>query len=288
MITATDALVIGDAVLDVTVVPEGEPRAGSDVPAAVRVGPGGQGGNIAVRLARRGFAVRLICALGDDLAGRIVRDALLGDGVRLEQAPIAETGAVVILVSPGGERTMLSRRVPLLPLNADASSSWTVVSGYPLLEEPELRLSARAGRLAVVGCALPEGAAADWWRRADTLRPDLVVMNADEARAVGADVARLALEAATLVVVTGPDGVEAAYPNPAVPVRRVRVDRVPAADTTGAGDAFAAALIAELREPPWPPSPVMLDRALAAAAAFAAEVTRLPGAQTRVPGESKA
>jgi sugar/nucleoside kinase (ribokinase family) len=111
-------------------------------------------------------------------------------------------------------------------------------------------------------------------------------MNADEARAVGADAAKLALEAAAIVVVTGPDGVEAAYPNSELAVRRVRIDRVRAADTTGAGDAFAAALIAELREPPWPPSPATLDRALAAAAGFAAEVTRVPGAQTRVPGES--
>ena len=87
-------------------------------------------------------------------------------------------------------------------------------------------------------------------------------------------------------MVTGPDGVEAAYPNPDLAVRRVGIDRVPAADTTGAGDAFAAALIAELREPPWPPSPASLDRALSVSAAFAAEVTRVQGAQTRVPPES--
>lgn len=283
---ASEFLVIGDAVLDVAVAPEVEPRPGGDVPAAVGAAPGGQGANIAVRLARRGVPVRLACVLAEDVAGRIVRHALSAEGVLLEAAGTRGSGVVVILVAADGERTMFSRRIPLLPLVFDTTAAWTIVSGYVLLEAGELQLNDRGGRVAVVGCSLPDGAASDWWLRAGSLRPDLVVLNADEAAAVGADTAKLALEADALVVVTGPDGVEAAYPNPDLAVRRVRIDRVPAADTTGAGDAFAAALIAELREPPWPPSPASLDRALAAAAAFAAEVTRVPGAQTRVPRES--
>jgi ribokinase len=283
---ASEVLVIGDAVLDVAVAPEDEPRPGGDVPAAVGAAPGGQGANIAVRLARRGVPVRLACALGEDVAGRIVRHALSAEGVLLEAAGAGGSGVVVILVAADGERTMFSRRIPLLPLAFDTTAAWTIVSGYVLLEDGELQLNDRGGRTAVVGCSLPEGAASDWWLRVESMRPDLVVMNAEEARAVGGDAARLALEAAALVVVTRPDGVEAAYPNPELAVRRVGIDRVAAADTTGAGDAFAAALIAELREPSWPPSPPVLDRALAVAAAFAAEVTRVAGAQTRVPGES--
>ncbi len=283
---ASEFLVIGDAVLDVAVAPEDAPRPGGDVPAAVRAAPGGQGANIAVRLVRRGVPVRLVCALGEDVAGRIVRHALSAEGVLLEAAGTGGSGVVVILVAADGERTMFSRRIQLLPLSFNATAAWTIVSGYVLLEDGELRLNDRGGLIAVVGCSLPDGAASDWWLRARSLRPNLVVMNADEAGAVGADAAKLALDAAAVVVVTGPDGVDAAYPNSELEVRRVRIDRVPAADTTGAGDAFAAAFIAELREPPWPPSPAMLDHALAVAAAFAAEVTRVPGAQTRVPDES--
>ena len=285
---AADFLVIGDAVLDVAVAPEDESRPGGDVPAAVGAAPGGQGANIAVRLARRGVPVRLACAIGEDVAGRIVRHALSAEGVLLEAAGTGGSGVVVILVAADGERTMFSRRIPLLPLSFDTTAAWTIVSGYVLLEDGELRLNDRGGRIAVVGCSLPDGAASDWWLRAASLRPDLVIMNADEARAVGDDAAKLALHAAAIVVVTGPDGVNAAYPNPELAVRRVGIDRVAAADTTGAGDAFAAALVAELREPPWPPSPATLDRALAAAAGFAVEVTQVPGAQTRVPGESNA
>jgi ribokinase len=285
---ASDVLVIGDAVLDVAVAPEDEPRPGADVPAAVGAAPGGQGANIAVRLARRGIPVRLACAIGEDVAGRIVRHALSAEGVLLEAAGTGGSGVVVILVAADGERTMFSRRIPLLPLRFDTTAAWTIVSGYVLLEDGELQLNDRGGRIAVVGCSLPDAHAIDWWRRTASLRPDLVVMNADEARAVGADAATLALEAGAIVVITGPDGVDAAHPNLELAVRRVRIDRVPAADTTGAGDAFAAALIADLRDSPWPPPPAALDSALAAAARFAAEVTRVAGAQSRVPGEPNA
>ena len=285
---AADALVIGDALLDVTVTPEAEPRRGADVPAAMRVAPGGQGANIAVRLARRGLVVRLACALGDDAAGTVVRDALLAEGVGLEAAPAAETGIVIILVAPDGERTMYSRRVPLLPLGVDATAAWTVVSGYPLLEDGDLRLTDRGGRLAVIGCALLEGDASDWWLRAHELLPDLVVMNADEARMVGADARTLALEAGAVAVVTQADGAQAAFPHPDMHVRSVRVETVPGNDTTGAGDAFAAALLAELHHQPWPPSATALDGALANAAGFAAQVARVPGAQARVAAEGPA
>jgi ribokinase len=284
----SDILVIGDAVLDVSVAPEDEPRPGADVPAAVGAAPGGQGANIAVRLARRRVPVRLACALGEDVAGRIVRHALSAEGVVLEAA-VRGSGVVVILVAADGERTMFSRRIPLLPLSVDTTAAWTIVSGYVLLEDGELTLNDCGGRIAVVGCALPDGAASDWWLRARNLRPDLVVMNAEEARAVGgADASTLAVDSGALVVVTEPDGAQSASADPDLPVRRIRVDVVPAVDTTGAGDAFAAALVAELRQPPWPPAEAELDAAMTTAAALAAQVARVPGAQARVASEGPA
>lgn len=286
---AADVLVIGDALLDVAVAYEVEPHPGGDVPAAIRIAPGGQGANIAVRLARRRLAVGLTCALGPDAAGDLLRERLAVDGVMVDPAPTTETGVVVIVVGPDGERTMFSRRVPLLPLSIDATPAWTVVSGYALLEKGELRLNRdHPGRLAIVGCALPESAAFQWWLRADDLQPDLVVMNADEARAIGADAATLALDFAALVVVTEPDGAQVAYGDGDTPVRRIPFDPIAAVDTTGAGDAFAASLISDLRKTPWPLDDAMLDAALAAAAAFAAQVASVPGAQTRVAAEEPA
>jgi len=61
--------VIGDSTLDVTVRPAEAPRAGGDVPASISLAPGGQGANVAVRLARAGIDVRLATAIGGNLLG---------------------------------------------------------------------------------------------------------------------------------------------------------------------------------------------------------------------------
>jgi ribokinase len=278
-----DIVVIGDALLDVEVVPDAAPRSGADVPAAVRVGPGGQGANLAVRLARLGVRVRLACALGDDASGRLVRESLAAQGIELDDTDAVGTGAVVILVGSDGERTMLSRRVPLLPRTL-GSAPWTVISGYALLEAGDLRVG--NGRRAVVGCAVPDGDEGVWWLRADELRPDLVVLNGDEARALGADAPTLAAESGAVVVVTEPGGAVAALANGAV--QRAVIERVSAVDTTGAGDAFAAALLAELHDRPWPPGATELGAALAAAMELAAQVAGVHGAQAAVPLESGA
>jgi ribokinase len=284
---APDVLVIGDALLDVAVAPGAEPRRGGDVRASIRMSPGGQGANVAVRLARRRLVVALACAIGGDAAGRIVRAALDADAVMVDAAPTDETGVVVVVVDPDGERTMFSQRVALLPLDVDTPAAWIVVSGYALLEPRDLRLNHR-GRLAILGCALPDGTAFDWWLRADEMCPDLVILNADEARAIGSDAATLAVGAGALVVVTEPDGVQVARPDPEMPVRRIEVPRAAAVDSTGAGDAFSASLISDLRRGPWPLDEATLERALGAAAAFAAQVAAVPGAQTRVPAEEPA
>jgi len=59
-----------------------------------------------------------------------------------------------------------------------------------------------------------------------------------------------------------------------------------AVDTTGAGDAFAAALVAGLLDAEWPPAQAVLEVALRDAVELAAAVARAPGAQARVGAES--
>jgi sugar/nucleoside kinase (ribokinase family) len=275
-----DVTVLGDALLDVTVVPDGPVRHGGDVPASIRIATGGQGANVAVRLARLGIVVRLACALGGDATGRLVRESLEEEGIEVDARPCEATGAVTILLGTDGERTMLSRRAPLLPRAVDGAS-WTVVSGYVLLEDPELDL--RGGeRRAVLGCAVPDGRAGTWWHRVVALRPDVVVLNADEARDLGGDARALAAGSGAIVVVTDADEATAAHPGTDGP-RRVAVSRRPAVDSTGTGDAFAAAYLAELSD--WPPSDDDLARALAAGARLAGDVAGVEGAQGRVAAE---
>ena len=279
---AAEVIVVGDALLDVSVAPAEPMRRGGDVQAAVRLGPGGQGANVAVRLARRGVPVRLACALGDDAAGRLVRSALEADRIGLDADPADATGAVVIIVDADGERTMLSHRVPLLPRTVSAGA-WMVVSGYVLLEDGELDI-AGDGRRAVLGCALPAGSEATWWQRARACRPDVVVLNADEARSLGTDAGDLARAADALIVITDRDGAVAAVPEPGRGMRHAAVERMSAVDSTGSGDAFAAALLAELRDgEAWADADI--DRALAAGLELAALVARVPGAQAAVPIE---
>jgi ribokinase len=284
--------VVGDAVLDVHVAPAQPLRPGGDVPATISLEPGGQGANVAVRLARRGVAVRLVCGLGQDAAGRIVRDALVADDVELDDLGAPATGTVVALLDPRGERTMLSQRVPLLdrlePVSL-AAADWIVVSGYVLLEDAAARVELGTGRTVVLGCSLADGVAAAWQAAAARLNPDLTVLNEDEAMALAGAMAPDDLSAALrerlggLVVVTSPDGATAMVGSEPISVAAPRSEA--AVDTTGAGDAFAATLLAELVGAPWPPDADRLRAALASASAAATEVTRITGAQAPIRGE---
>ena len=283
----TRVVVIGDALLDVVARPAGPVRPGADALAEIRIGTGGQGANLAVRLARLGgLTVELVCGLGGDPAAAIVLDALAADGVAVSPVTVDATGTVVILLDADGERTMLSQRAAFAAAAAariQRVADWIVVSGYLLLESdaPALAssLAARAGRRVLVGCTVP-GNPAPWVAAAVRLAPDLTVLNRDEAVALGATSGF----AGGGLVITDAGGATATIDGVSAEARRP--DAEPAVDTTGAGDAFAAALVASLAREAWPPSGAELERALAAAAELASAVARTPGAQGRTPAEA--
>lgn len=287
--------VLGDATLDIHVVPAAAIRAGGDVPAAITIEPGGQGANVAVRLARRGVRTRLVCATGSDAAGGVVRGALSAEGLELRDLGAAATGTVIVMREATGDRTMLSQRAPVLEhLDTDPDAifdaGWLVVSGYVLLE-PSRGLSATGPRprRVVLGCSLAAGKVAQWTDRVRSVAPHLVVLNGDEATAIvgtgtPADLAdRVAQHLGAVAVVTRAAGATAALGSSILEVPARPVPRV--VDATGAGDAFAAALVSELLEGEWPPESQELERAMAAGAALGAAVTMVAGAQGRVRGE---
>ena len=301
-------LVVGDCLLDVTIRPAGPIRRGADAPASVDLGPGGGAANVAVRLARAGAGVRLIAPVATDASGALLTTFLASEGVELVPLAAARTGAVAILVSGDGERTMLSQRAPFPEEAAERLSTevrdacWVHVSGYALLDARGAELAAAvAGRPGDVplGVATPPlaGASAAAFRElVAASRQDLLFANAAEARVLlggrrgASSVPRLAAELAAelgcATVVTDRDAIAGALPGQAAPIA-IPAARRQAVDSTGAGDAVASVVTAALLAAGWPPSPGALASALDHAAALAGEVVAAAGAQTRVPAERR-
>jgi len=285
---------VGDVATDVVVVLSGDPAAGSDRPASISTRGGGAAANVAVHLARLGTPVRLVGCVGDDASGAGLTAELIAADVRpsLRTVPDAPTGTVVSLVEPDGQRSMLADRganLALLPGDVPAfpAGGHLYLSGYTLLDPRPRTAGLHALRTALVaGCTVSVDPAStgplarygvDRWL-ADTAGTTLLLPNAAEARLLtgcgDAETAARTLAGRYPVVAVklGPDGAlwasgDRLVHRPAHPTTVV--------DTTGAGDAFAAGLLAVwLTSPDADPS-TALDGGLARAAA----VVRQPGAR---------
>ena len=301
-------LVVGDATLDVTVAPSRPMRRGGDVTAVIRLGPGGQGANVAVRLARQGADVRLAAPIADDAGGRLLREWLAADGVSLATMAGSRTAVVVALLDAGGDRSMLSDRQAIHPEGVSSAldgADWVHVSAYALIDDRDgdalaTTLGGRGGstRLSVAGGSIaPEPAIVSrFLRRLDEARPDLLVVSRDEAAALLGEPPQLARVAAaqlaaraTLVVVTAGSAGSAAVIDGGTVQEAVAPELPgPAIDSTGAGDAYLAALISRLAPGEWPPAADALREAMEAGSRAGALVARVVGAQAPVEGEAAA
>ncbi|MBU2662345.1 ribokinase [Actinoplanes bogorensis] len=258
--------VVGDLVTDVLVAHHGPIETGSDTDAAITVGGGGQAANTAAWLAHAGQPVTLIAAVGDDPAGRERVAELTSSGVLCEVRAHAGavTGSIVVLAGPS-ERTMITDRGASLLLDpADVRAAIVAsgarhlhLSGYPLLHE-----GSRAAGLEALAAARENGLTTSVdAASAAPLRSvgaaeflafvrgcDLLLCNADEADVLaGAGPAatqavRLTPYVRNVVVKQGAEGAVWAADDSVV--ASVRPERVPMTDPTGAGDAFAAGLVA--------------------------------------------
>lgn len=302
--------VLGDCTLDIVVMAERRRRRGGDVPARIRLGPGGQAANVAVRLARMGrqvTSVRLVAPMADDLAGRLLHESLASDGVVVAALPAVSSAAVAVLLEANGERAMLSDRRSLGAGSATAAFAdvdWVHCSGYALVDdetgdELAAALGARpaAVTLSVGGGSVPLEArrAARFRTRLRSAAPQLCLLNRDEAGALlgrppvptARRAAVLLSDLADVVVVTEGRGGSAATLGGRAFTAPAHVAPGRAVDTTGAGDAYAAAMIATLAGGNWPPSSPRLERAMAAATRLGARVAGVAGAQGRVAGERR-
>jgi sugar/nucleoside kinase (ribokinase family) len=287
-------VVVGDVATDVVVVLDGEPAPNSDRPATIRTRGGGAGANVAAHLARLGTAVTLVGCVGDDPPAAGLGADLAADGVRLalRTVPGAATGTVVSLVEPGGQRSMLADRganLELAPadLVVPRRGGHLHLSGYTLLDpRPRVaglvavRAAVAAGATVSVDPAstgpLARYGAAQWL--ADTAGATMLLPNAEEAWLLTGEpapeaAARLLAERYPVVVVTlGADGALWASGDDLV---RRPAHPTTVVDTTGAGDAFAAGLLAVWLAAPQGDPVVALDAGLARAA----QVVSRPGAR---------
>jgi sugar/nucleoside kinase (ribokinase family) len=255
-----DLIVVGDVMVDVGVA-AGELARGGDVHGEVLVRPGGSAANAAAWAAAQGVRVRLHGKVGDDLAGRLLREALAERGVEVALAvdPAARTGAVLSVGDPG-ERSMVADRGANARLSPDdlpdqLEAGAILVSGY-LLFHPDSEPAARAAlqRAAAEHVAVD---AASWPLVRDygperflaaTEPATLLFANEREAEVlagVGGEAAATHLRGSyeTVAVKLGARGALVASGNL---LHRRGAPAVGEVDPTGAGDAFDGVLLARL------------------------------------------
>ncbi len=277
---------VGDLVEDIVVWLSGPPGEGTDTDARVFRRRGGSAANVAALCAANGTPARFVGQVGDDELGDRLLAVLAATGVEVRVHRGGRTGTIVVLVAPGGERTMLTDRGDALELAA-VDERW--LDGVTVLHLPAYSLT--AGRLAETSvdvarrakaagallsidasstAVLEEYGSARFLALLADLRPDVLLTNDDEARLLDLR-ERPPHGVGLLVVHRGHGAATAADFSGTLATVSPEIVR-DAADTTGAGDAFAAGFLPALRQG------APLEDALAAGHACAARTLDAPGA----------
>src|SRR5579862_1206246 len=105
------ALVVGDVMTDIIVRPEGPLALGADRRATIVARPGGSGANQAAWLAHFGVKARFVGRVGaadHEAEAAIFRRA--GVEAHLAADSVRETGRLIALIDPSGERSFLTDR----------------------------------------------------------------------------------------------------------------------------------------------------------------------------------
>ncbi|MFF8400743.1 ribokinase [Streptomyces sp. NPDC015684] len=288
-----DLLVVGSANADLVIGVERRPAAGETVLGGdLAVHPGGKGANQAVAAGRLGARTALLARVGDDGHGRLLLDSLRAAGVDTAGVLVggAPTGVALITVDPSGDNSIVvspGANFRLVPADVRAAvpllHASRVVSAQleiPLETVVEVVRNLAPSSRFVLNPSPPRPLPAEVLAACDPL-----IVNEHEARVIlgdtcasedPADWARLLLAAGprSVVVTLGAEG---ALVCDGSGVRRVPPVTVDAVDTTGAGDAFTAALAWRLGAGDAP-----AEAAACAARVGAAAVTKR-GAQESYP-----
>jgi sugar/nucleoside kinase (ribokinase family) len=266
-----DVLAFGEALVDFFPPRPGVPLVDCDV---FHRHLGGAPCNVTVGLARQGARVGLMTLVGPDDFGRFVRGHLAAEGVDVRGVgthPSAKTGITFVAVSAAGDRSFLFFRHPsadqqIGEADVDAAAIARArifhVGSSTLSREPARAATWKALAAArAAGCVVSTDP--NWrphlWERPAEARPllerllahsDIVKVSDDELEPmvgltdVEAGARRIRALGPSLVLVTL--GARGCYFDAAAGVGWSPGEAVPVVDTTGAGDAFVAGVLATL------------------------------------------
>ena len=241
--SAVSIAVVGSVNLDIVARVKQFPEPGETLTnAVVNRFPGGKGGNQALAAHRLGAKVHMVACLGDDPAADEALATLKLEGVNLDyccRLAGVSTGLAIILVSHEGENQIVVAPGANARFHADQLTLPDADAVIAQLEVPMdtvLRAAEKTQGLFCLNAApvreVPPEVLA---------KTDLLVVNEIEARSIGKNLQNFAGLLATTFgsrgAVLSRNGTEIASATPPV---------VKVVDTTGAGDAFTAALTVAL------------------------------------------
>lgn len=292
--------VLGDAVVDLL------PESGGRLLQC----PGGAPANVAVGIARLGGNSGFIGRVGDDPFGRFMQQTLREEQVDTRYMrcdPQHRTSTVVVDLDGEGERTFTFMVRPSADLFLQpedlppfAANEWLHVCSIALSAEPSRSTTfAAMERIKLAGgrVSFDPNIRADLWQDPELLHACLdralrlanVVKLSEEELALisGRDDLVEGITALTqryqpelLLVTQGKAGVLTAFQQQ---LTHFSAQPVVSVDTTGAGDAFVAGLLASLAAKGMPADPAALEPAIMQAQTCGALATTAKGAMTALP-----
>jgi ribokinase len=234
--------------------------------------PGGKGANQALAARRLGAEVRLIACVGRDALAEEALHLLRGEAVDLSAVvahPTAPTGLAMIAVSADGENHIVVAPGANRMLQTE---HLLLADGEPVLAQLEIPLDIIAALVQRPGFLALNLAPARPVELNILARADLLITNEGESRFYGD-----ALHAGDGLVAITRGGAGATLFRRGRQIAEAPSPRVAVVDTTGAGDAFSAALTLALLEGTAP------EAALRFACATGASAASREGAQPSLP-----
>lgn len=277
-----NVLVIGDVIDDIIVLPKEQIRVNTDTDSSIQHTLGGSAGNVACWASSLGADVTFLGCVNSKDENRVKEQFAQYNIESVLQLSDKPTGSLVVLVD-GENRTMLTDRGANRDLNlsklvwpAFNEIDYLFVSGYTFFgrevrEIKDLIYEAQEGGAFVIVDPGSAGYIKDFgvedFKNA-IYAADVLIPNSEEFELLGATLSPIT------IVKNGSAGVDVYAEG--IKMNTYEAEQVEAVDPTGAGDAFAGAVVATLA------NGLNLDEAIKAGIATAAKAVQTIGARPQL------